>query len=96
MSTVNTPAAAAGPGRVGPQPALGGGSSFAAPWREVRQLGLMGRRCGGYVGGGLAAAGERLLRLDWFGRAGRLVLDDRPARALRSASGAAQPWRGQL
>lgn len=50
-----------------------------------------------YAGGSpAAAADERLLRLDWAVRAGRLVLADRAAQALRSMPGAAQPWRGQL
>lgn len=96
MSTVNTPAAAAGPGRAVPQPAVGGGSSFTAPWREVRRLDLARRRCGGYAGGGPAAVEERLLGLGWAVRAGRFVLAGRPARALRSASGVTQPSRGQL
>ena len=43
-----------------------------------------------------SAADERLLRLAWAVRAGRLVLADRAAQALTSTSGAAQPWRGQL
>ncbi len=41
-------------------------------------------------------ADERLLRLDWAVRAGRLVLADRAAQALMSTSGTAQPWPGQL
>ena len=50
-----------------------------------------------YAGGSPAsAADERLLRLDWAVRAGRLVLADRAAQALTSTSGAAQPWWGQL
>lgn len=35
------------------------------------------------------AAGERLLRLDWAVRAGRLALADRAARGLTSTSGSA-------
>jgi hypothetical protein len=46
--------------------------------------------------GSPSAADERLLRLDWAVRAGRLVLADRAARGLMSTEGTAQPWRGQL
>ena len=59
--------------------------------------GLRRRQRQRYAGGSpAAAADERLLRLDWAVRAGRLVLADRAAQALTSTSGAAQPWRGQL
>ena len=59
--------------------------------------GLRRRQRQRYAGGSPAsAADERLLRLDWVVRAGRLVLADRAAQALTSTSVAAQPWRGQL
>jgi len=59
--------------------------------------GLRRRQRQRYAGGSPAsAADERLLRLAWAVRAGRLVLADRAAQALTSTSGAAQPWRGQL
>ncbi len=58
--------------------------------------GLSRRQRQRYADGSPSAAGDRLLRLDWAVRAGRLVLADRAARGLMSTEGTAQPWRGQL
>jgi len=59
--------------------------------------GLRRRQRQGYADGSpSAAADERLLRLDWAVRAGRLVLADRAAQSLTSTEGTAQPWRRQL
>ncbi len=61
MSTIDTPAAAAGPARAVAEPASVGGSSFTPLMREVQELGLMRRRYGYYwtrlVGSVLALAG---------------------------------------
>jgi hypothetical protein len=58
--------------------------------------GLRRRQRQRYADGSTAAADGRLLRLDWAGRAGRLVLADRAAQGLTSTEVTAQPWRGRL
>ncbi len=49
-----------------------------------------------HADGSPPAADERLGRLDWAVRAGRLVLADRAAQGLISASGSAQSRQGRL
>ena len=78
----------------------GGRPSRRPPWcpmsrslRSSQQLMVSADGSDSATPGGspASAADERLLRLAWAVRAGRLVLADRAAQALTSTSGAAQP-----
>jgi len=74
-------------------------SSAWSFWSPTRPLSQASRRHFAGVNGlftiEASAADERLLRLDWAVRAGRLALADRAAQGLTSMEVTAKPWLGK-